>query len=221
MMGSMSTDDTKEFDVTRSPDGDGGADDDSKDSSRWTWVIPVALIGGLVLTYFFVPAFKSFFDGAYDVLSSGDDQRVQEWIDQFGPWGFVAIIGLMLLQTVVAFLPSLVMMVVSVLAYGSVTGGILAWVGLLLAASLGYAIGSSFGPVVVGGLISDDTEEKLRSFVDSYGIWAIVAARISPVLSTDAVSIVAGLAHCHSPYSWPGSAPTSSAFKTDCSSCPA
>jgi uncharacterized membrane protein YdjX (TVP38/TMEM64 family) len=29
--------------------------------------------------------------------------------------------------------------------------------------------------------------------VEDYGVWAVIAARLSPVLSTDAVSIVAGL----------------------------
>lgn len=158
-----------------------------------TWIIALVILAGLVVAYFVFPAFRSFIDEAYDVMSTGDEEQIQPWVEQFGAWGFLVIIGLMLLQTVVAFLPSLVTMVVSVLAYGPLAGGLLAWGGMLAAASLGYGIGAAIGPAVVDRLVSRDTEQKLEKFVERYGGKGIIAARISPVLSTDAVSIVAGL----------------------------
>jgi uncharacterized membrane protein YdjX (TVP38/TMEM64 family) len=65
---------------------------------------------------------------------------------------------------------------------------------MLIAATLGYGIGMGFGSTIVGGVISRKNSRKLEEFVDRYGSKGVVAARISPVLSTDAVSIVAGLA---------------------------
>jgi uncharacterized membrane protein YdjX (TVP38/TMEM64 family) len=100
----------------------------------------------------------------------------------------------MLLQTLIPFLPSVVTMVVAVLGYGPVRGGILAWGGLLLAACLGYGIGRAFGPVTVDRLIGSRAERKVEQFVERYGVWAVIAARIAPMISTDAISIVAGLA---------------------------
>ena len=159
----------------------------------WTWVVPLGILAGLVGLYFVWPDFQSFINKAYNVLASGEQQRVEAWVSSFGAWGFAAILALMLLQTVLAFLPSLLPMVVSVLSYGPVMGGVLAWAGLQVAACLGYGIGRSVGPVTVDRLIGSEAERKVERFVDRYGVWAIVAARISPVLSTDAVSIVAGL----------------------------
>lgn len=165
----------------------------SDQTSNLTWAIPLGLLAVGVILYFVVPSFQGFVDEAYAVLSSGDQDEVQQWVARFEPWGFVAIIGLMLFQTIVAFLPSLVTMVVSVLAYGPMAGGLLAWGGMLLAATLGYGIGRGFGPAIVGRLVSDSNQRKLERFVDRYGSAGIIAARITPVLSTDAVSIVAGL----------------------------
>ena len=167
--------------------------DRDRGQSKWVWLTPLALIAVLVILYFVWPAFHSFINDAYDVLSSGNQQRVQEWIDGFGAWSYVVVIGLMLMQTILAFLPSVVLMVVAVISFGPVAGGLLAWGGMLLAATLGYVIGRSFGVVTIDRLVGSKTERKMENIVKRYGIWAVIAARISPVLSTDAVSIAAGL----------------------------
>ena len=161
--------------------------------SRWTWLIPLGILAALVGLYFVWPGYRAFIDEAYGALSSGSQGEVQQWVNGYEPWGFAVILALMFMQTVLAFLPSLLIMVVAVLAYGPVLGGLLAWGGLLLAACLGYGIGRSFGPVIVDRLIGAKAERKMEDFVERYSLWGIVAARISPVLSTDAVSIVAGL----------------------------
>lgn len=167
--------------------------EEGADQSKWVWLIPVGLIAVLVVLYFLWPAYQRFVSEGYSVLMSGDQQRVQDWVSGFGAWSFVVIIALMLFQTVVAFLPSVVIMVVAVLSFGPVLGGVLTWGGLLLAASLGYAIGRSVGVASVDRLIGRKTEQKMERVLDRYGFWAVIAARLSPVLSTDAVSIAAGL----------------------------
>src|SRR5690606_25642220 len=137
--------------------------------------------------------YRAFVDEAYNVFSTGDHTQTQEWVRGFGAWGFVVLLALMLMQTILAFLPSLVLMVVAVLSYGPLLGGLLAWSGMLLAATLGYAIGRGLGVATVDRLLGPATEKKMMRFVDRYGIWGVIAGRISPVLSTDAVSIVAGV----------------------------
>lgn len=161
--------------------------------SSLTWAVPLALIGVLVLLYFVWPDYRAFFNRAYTLLVNEQREEFQQWVEGFGAWGPLVILTLMLMQTLIAFVPSVLLMIVTVLAYGPVTGSILTWVGLLLAAMTAYGIGRSLGPVTVYKLIGQDTEEKIEKYVDKYGFWAIIAARISPALSTDAVSYVAGL----------------------------
>ena len=161
--------------------------------SKWVWALPLAVVVLVVVLYFVWPSFHSFVDEAYQVLSSGQQKRIEAWVGQFGAWSFAVVLALMLLQTIVAFLPSVATMVVAVVSYGPWIGGLLAWGGLLLAASLGYSIGRSVGVASVDRLIGAKTERRVEGLLDRYGVWAVVAARVSPVLSTDAVSIAAGL----------------------------
>lgn len=161
--------------------------------SRWTWLIPLALIALLVGLYFAIPPYRDFADKAYSLLTGGNQEAFETWVRGFGVWGPMVILALMIMQTLLAFIPSVLIMVVTVVAYGPLWGGLLTWVGLMVAAAVGYGIGRAVGPATVYQLIGEKTESEVEGFVQDYGVWAIVAARVSPALSTDAVSFVAGL----------------------------
>lgn len=168
-------------------------DNSSTERSRWVWSVPLALLGTLIAAWFLWPAFQEFLREGYQVLASGEEDRIRSWVAGYGAWGFVVIYALMLMQTLIPVLPSVVAMVAAVLAWGPLKGGIVAWTGMLIAAALGYGIGRLFGPLTVDRLLGSEARHKVERQVDRYGLWAIIVARISPVLSTDAVSIVAGL----------------------------
>ena len=170
-----------------------GSGEKGGDRSGLTWLIPVALIALLLGLYFVLPGYREFVDRAFDLVRSGESEELQEWISGFGFWGPLLIIALMLAQTLLAFIPSLLIMVAAVLAYGPWWGGLLAWGGLLIAATFAYFIGRALGPVTVDRLIGHEAEKRLEAYVERYGVWGVVAARISPALSTDAVSYAAGL----------------------------
>lgn len=169
------------------------AGDTPRERYRRVWILPLAGLGLLAAVYFISPEFKDFVDTGVTALASEEQQRVEAWVRSYGAWGFALIFGLMLLQTIIPVLPSVIAMVAAVLAYGPLLGGAIAWAGMLLAATLGYGIGRAFGPVTVDRLVGGETRSKVGNFVERYGVWAVIAARISPVLSTDVVSIVAGL----------------------------
>jgi uncharacterized membrane protein YdjX (TVP38/TMEM64 family) len=152
-----------------------------------------AVVGALVAAYFIWPAFGDFVDKAIALVRSDDREQLSTWIRSYGLWGPVVILGLMLAQTLIPVLPSLIPMVAAVVIYGALWGGLLAWGGLMVAAVLGFTIGKVLGPVTVRRFLSDDSRAKIDAAMDRYGVWTIVAARVSPALSTDAVSITAGL----------------------------
>ena len=166
---------------------------EERGASKLVWIIPVVVIGLLVLLYFVWPAYHDFVYEAYTVLTSDDEQRIREWVNQYGAWGPAVIMVGMLMQTILAVIPSVVLMVVAVLAYGAWWGGLLAWGGVVVAAMLAYVIGWALGPVTIEKMLGTKTCKKVEVAVNRYGFLAIVAARISPILSTDAVSFVGGL----------------------------
>ena len=169
---------------------------DSKEAARqsqWVFIVSGMLLAGGVLCYFIVPSFQQFVDEAIQVLSSDDQEQIEQWVSSFGAWGPAFIITAMVAQMFLIVIPSVVLMVVSTLAYGPVWGSLLSFVAVLLASSIAYYIGLHLGNAFVDKLIGEKAEEKVNRYVEEYGIWAIVLFRVSPFLSNDAISFVAGI----------------------------
>ncbi len=162
--------------------------------SKWPLIISGILIAALVASYFIFPGFQSTVQEGWEVLSSGDKERITEWVSQFGFWGPVFIVLAMILQMFLLVINVVALMLVAILAYGPIWGTVLAVFAVMVASTLGYLIGHSVGEAGVSKIIGPKANKKVRAFMDNYGIWAIVIARISPFLSNDAVSFVAGFA---------------------------
>nr|WP_246205932.1 TVP38/TMEM64 family protein [Fulvivirga aurantia] len=148
-----------------------------------------------MITYFIVPDFKNFIDTAWSVLTSKDEQKTEEWIGQFGLLGPVVIVIAMVVQMFLLVIPSFILMVVSVLAYGPVWGSLLIIISIFCASSVGYWFGSYFGAPLVERLLGVKSEKKIERFIDKYGFGAVIVARLSPILSNDAISFVGGMLH--------------------------
>lgn len=127
------------------------------------------------------------------MLASGDQERIQRWVQGFGGWGVAVLGGVLVLQPFLIIVPSVLLMIVAVVAYGQLWGALLAWGGMIVSAIVGYGIGRAFGPVTVDRLLGRKTERKMESYLRDYGFWAVLLFRVSPALSTDAISVAAGL----------------------------
>lgn len=161
--------------------------------SSLTWMIPLGIAAVLLGLYLLLPGFRSFVGEAWGVLASRDQSRIEAWIRGFGVWSLAVIGGILVVQPFLFVVPSTLMMLVAVLAYGPLWGGLLAWSGSMLAAVLAYGVGRALGPVTVDRLLGHSTEQTVEGYVKRYGVAAIIIARVSPVFSTDAISLVAGL----------------------------
>lgn len=162
-------------------------------ASKLTWIVPLALIVIAVFLYFLWPDYARFVSEAYATLTSNDPDEIGRWVDRYGAWGPAVIMAGMFMQTLLAVIPSMLLMVVAVLAYGPWWGGLLAWTGATLAALLAFGIGRALGVGTVERFLGTRTRRTMEKTIDRYGIAAVIAARIAPLLSTDAVSFVAGL----------------------------
>lgn len=156
-------------------------------------IVTVTLIGSLVLLYFFHQEFQDFADKGWTVLTSGDEQRIKSWISSLSYWGPLIILAGFLVQMFAFVIPSWLLIVVSVLAYGPWRGGGLALGGVLLASAVAYAIGQYLSEYTVQKLIGKKSEEKMKTYLDRYGFWLIALFRLAPFLSNDTISFVAGL----------------------------
>lgn len=162
--------------------------------SKWPMIVSGLLLLGLVASYFVFPGFQSEVKQGWELLVSGDRERISVFVSQFGIWGPVFIVLAMIAQMFLVVVNVVALMLVAIVAYGPVWGTLIAVVAVLVASTIAFLIGKAIGEVGVSKIIGEKAEKKVSGFMDNYGIWAIVIARISPFLSNDAVSFVAGFA---------------------------
>ena len=151
------------------------------------------IVAAVLLAYFFIPAVREFLQEAWRTLSSGDEQRIEAWVSQFGLIGPLVIVLAMILQMFLLIIPTIALMVVAILAYGPVWGSLIVFAAVYAASTVGYLIGTYLGPVIVEKLIGVKAEQKISDFIQKYGFWAVFITRLNPLLSNDAVSFVAGV----------------------------
>tara|TARA_A100000171_G_C2140629_1_gene155999 strand:+ start:27304 stop:27999 length:696 start_codon:yes stop_codon:yes gene_type:complete len=155
--------------------------------------LSILLVGGMIVCYFLIPSVQQFFNEAWNVLTSNDEKRIEQWVSGFGWFGPFVLILAMIFQMFLLVVPSLALMVVSILAYGPIWGSIIILVAVFAASSVGYLIGRYLGQTVVLKLLGAKTENKIERFIESYGFWAVIVTRLNPILSNDAISFVGGI----------------------------
>ncbi|KOH45415.1 TVP38/TMEM64 family protein [Sunxiuqinia dokdonensis] len=161
--------------------------------SRWPLYISLGSLLSLALLYFAVPDVNDFFKEAFETLTSDNNQRISNWVDQLGFWGPIFIILTMVLQMFLLIIPSPLLMVVSVLAYGPYWGTLISVSAVAVASSIGYFVGRYLGEVAIARLLGGDKEKQLEFYVEKYGVWAVIITRLAPFLSNDAISFVGGI----------------------------
>jgi|TARA_R110002096_G_scaffold272470_1_gene466181 uncharacterized membrane protein YdjX (TVP38/TMEM64 family) len=157
------------------------------------YVFSFLFLGTLFSLYFLNSSVQQFFNEAWEVLSSNDEQKISDWVSQFDVWGPLIIVGAMVLQMFMFIIPSFLLMVVTIIAYGPWLGSGIILVAIFTASSIGYGVGVNFGTPVIQRILGEKTEKKITGFLEDYGFWAIIVTRVSPFLSNDAISIIAGM----------------------------
>ncbi len=176
-----------------SENSDNHSEEGLESQSKWPLIISGIIIAGLVSSYFIFPEVNAFLREAYHTLTSENENRISAWVDTLGVWGPLFIILAMSLQMFLLVIPSPLLIVISVLAYGPLLGSLISIVAVALASTLGFFIGKYLGEVFISRLIGSKKQKKLSFYVNRYGVWAVFITRITPILSNDAISFVSGI----------------------------
>ncbi len=161
--------------------------------SKWPVIASATILMAAVISYFVYPGVEQFVNEAYNTLTSQDEERITRWVSQLGIWGPVFIIATMVLQMFLLIVPSPLLMLVSILAYGPFWGSVLSVAAIFIASTVGYFVGIFLSYFTIRKIIGENKEKKLEYYVNRYGFWAVAITRLSPFLSNDAISFVAGI----------------------------
>lgn len=155
--------------------------------------LSTALIVVVLAFYFLHPAFQSAVNESWDVISSNDESRIKAYVSELGWIGPVFIVLLMILQMFLIFIPSILVMIATILAYGPIWGSIIVIIAIFITSSIGYLVGRYFGLYITNKIIGEKTERKIEDIIHDYGFGAVIVSRINPFLSLDAISFVGGM----------------------------
>lgn len=161
-------------------------------ASNLPYYITVGVLGSVFVAYFFWPPFAGWVQEAWGVIRTGDQEKIAAWVKAFGYWGPLVIILFMVAQMFMVVVNVTLVIVITILVYGPIWGGLIAFIGIMLASVIGYGVGRWAGSALVNKLLGYKAAKKVEEKVDRYGYWAVGIARVIPIISNDALSFVAG-----------------------------
>lgn len=120
-------------------------------------------------------------------------EQVAAQVRAAGAWGPLALIALIIAQTVVAPIPGQAVNLVAGYLYGWGLGLLYSWTGMVLGAALAMVLARYAGRPLVERLLSRSTLERLDRLADRGGWRFFGLAFLIPGLPDDALCFVAGL----------------------------
>lgn len=119
--------------------------------------------------------------------------KVAQYVQASGQWGMAISIGLMVAHSFLP-LPSEPIALANGMIYGTVTGSLLTWIGAMLGAQAAYWPARTFGRVVIMRHVAPERLTRMRQWINSNGVVALLGMRLIPVISFNLVNYVAALA---------------------------
>src|SRR5215208_2194031 len=148
---------------------------------RWLRVLLLATAAAVFgLLYLLSAEFRSETNRALGILGRGDIAGLRDYIVSFGLWAPVASCFLMVLQALVAPVPSFLITFANGLAFGVFWGWMLSLFGHVLAAAVCFGISRALGRVPVEVLVGKTGLESADRWFARWGVYAVFAGRLLP-----------------------------------------
>ncbi|HEV3476115.1 MAG TPA: TVP38/TMEM64 family protein [Rubrobacteraceae bacterium] len=158
---------------------------------RLVLLLIVATLFGLL--YILSAGFRSEVNRALVLLGRGDIAGLKDYILSFGLWAPIASCFLMVLQALVAPVPSFLITFANGLAFGVFWGWMLSLFGHVLAAAVCFWISRSLGRVPVEVLVGKTGLQSADRWFARWGMYAVFVGRLVPGIAFDVISYAAGL----------------------------
>ena len=122
-----------------------------------------------------------------------DQERVRAWISGFGAWGPLALIGMIVAQTVLSISPVSLLAVAGAYVFGFWGGVLYAFIGMGIGSSLNMLLGRRFGRPLVDKLIDPKSIATFDRFTAQRGAWFFLVIFVLPWVPDDLACYAIGL----------------------------
>jgi uncharacterized membrane protein YdjX (TVP38/TMEM64 family) len=149
-----------------------------------------------VLVFFIIIAVAAFaIGGAPLIRFLADQERVRAWIEGFGVWGPLALIAMIIVQTVLSVSPVSLLAVVGAYVFGFWQGVLYAFIGLAIGSALCMILGRRFGRPLVDRLIDPKSMATFDRFTEKRGPIFFLVIFVMPWVPDDLACYAIGLSH--------------------------
>jgi len=162
-------------------------------------MVVAGLVGVLALIYVLFPQSSRRF---LTVLSSMDPVVIADYLRAFGIWAVIISLLLNILQTLVAFMPSVFLSGANAAVFGLFWGGIISWAGEVIGAAMAFTFYRFLGRQGVANLLQRPHPQlsklgidpgRLDHWTSHRGFSAVLIARLAPFVPSGLVNLLAGI----------------------------
>ena len=125
-------------------------------------------------------------------LANWNVETIRDWIEKFGPWAIIVYILIVAINTVTIMPPTMIMMIMSGILFGPITGSLALWAGLLLGCVVAFfvarVIAQDFVSARLGGRAAHFNEQLKEN-----GFSVVFVARILGLPPYELVNYASGL----------------------------
>lgn len=114
-------------------------------------------------------------------------------IRDWGRWGILGSIGLMVLHSFIPF-PAEILACANGMVYGPFLGALVTWTGAMLGAVTAFGLTRRLGEPFMKRMLTPAQSERLVQWVDQQGTGAMLISRLVPVIAFNLINYAAALA---------------------------
>lgn len=146
-----------------------------------------------IATYFYCPQLQDFIFRGTSYLKHHDFEGLRQFILSYGYWAPLTSIALMVLQSLIPFLPGLIITLTNAWIFGWQYGSLYSWIGALLGAALDFSIARWYGRPLVEHIINSKYLDITDKFFSKHGVLAVFITRLIPIIPFKVISYGAGI----------------------------
>jgi uncharacterized membrane protein YdjX (TVP38/TMEM64 family) len=160
--------------------------------ARKLFLLKISVLVLLAIGYWECPGLKTFVIKGIALLRQHDFAGLREFILTYEVWAPVMSILLMVLQSLVPFMPGLALTIINAWIFGWQLGMVYTWIGALLGAVLDFGITRWYGRPLMEEFFYGRYYKKLDCFLAENGVFAVFVTRLIPFLPFKIISYSAG-----------------------------
>lgn len=162
-------------------------------STAGTYICRLSVLILAIIGYLYIPGLQEFLGAAITYLRYHDFEGLRQLILSYGIWAPVVSIALMVTQSLVPFVPGLVITMTNAWIFGWQYGALYSWSGALIGAILDFGVARWYGRLIVQGFVNIKYLEMIDIFLQKYGFFTVFITRLTPIIPFKVVSYGAGL----------------------------